>query len=74
MFGLSSSAGVFGSIADMLADIYQASGFGPIVKWVNDFFVIWLPDGSWTEGQFMDLTARIGKNAPIISDSEVYWI
>ena len=28
MFGLSSSAGVFGSIADMLVAIYRAAGFG----------------------------------------------
>ena len=40
MFGLSSSAGVFGSIADMLVAIYQAAGFGPLTKLVDDFFVI----------------------------------
>ena len=38
MFGLASSAGVFGCVADMLVDIYVASGFGPLVKWVDDFF------------------------------------
>ena len=40
MFGLSSSAGVFGSIADMLVAIYWVAGFGPLTKWVDDFFVI----------------------------------
>ncbi|OSC96160.1 hypothetical protein PYCCODRAFT_1335184, partial [Trametes coccinea BRFM310] len=42
-FGLTSSAGVFGSIADMLVAIYHTYGFGSIRKWVNDFFVIRLP-------------------------------
>jgi hypothetical protein len=40
MFGLSSSAGVFGSIADMLVAIYRAAGFGPLTKWVDNFFVV----------------------------------
>lgn len=30
MFGMSSSAGVFGAVADMLVAIYVAAGFGPI--------------------------------------------
>ena len=49
MFGLSSSAGVFGSVADILVAIYQAAGFGPLRKWVDNFFVIQLPHHSWTE-------------------------
>jgi hypothetical protein len=60
MFGLVSSAGVFGCIADMLINIYTAAGFGPLIKWVNDFFVIHLPDCSWTESDFISLTAAIG--------------
>jgi hypothetical protein len=60
MFGLSSSAGVFGSVADMLVAIYQAAGFGPLRKWVDDFFVIKLPHQSWSEVEFMSLTANIG--------------
>jgi len=60
MFGLASSAGVFGCVTDMLVDIYTTSGFGPLVKWVDDFFVIRLPHDSWTEKEFMDLTASIG--------------
>jgi hypothetical protein len=39
-FGLQSSAGVFGSIANMLVAIYNVLGFGPIQKWVHNFFVI----------------------------------
>ena len=42
MFGLSLSAGVFGAIADMLVNIYITAGFGPLTKWVDDFFVICL--------------------------------
>ena len=38
MFGMLSSAGVFGCVVDMLVDIYQVLGFGPLVKWVDDFF------------------------------------
>ena len=60
-FGLSSSAGVFGSVADMLVDLYNNSHqFGPMVKWVDDFFVILLPHQSWDEVEFMNFTAKFG--------------
>jgi len=59
-FGMASSAGVFGSIADMLVAIYEKAGFGPLRKWVDDFFAIRLPGQSWTEQDFMDLTAALG--------------
>jgi hypothetical protein len=60
MFGLTSSAGVFGSIADMLVDIYCKAGFDAIRKWVDDFFVIRFPHQSWTEEEFMELTGSVG--------------
>jgi len=60
MFGLASSAGVFGSIADMLVAIYHKAGFTALLKWVDDFFVIRLPDQSWTEHEFMDVTGYFG--------------
>lgn len=60
MFGLSSSAGVFGSVADMLVAIYRAAGFWPILKWVDDFLVIQHPDAVWTEDDFVQLTAQFG--------------
>ncbi len=60
MFGMLSSAGVFGAVANMLVAIYNAVGFGPICKWVDDFFVIHLPDQCWTEADFINLTADIG--------------
>lgn len=60
MFGLSSSAGVFGSVADMLVAIYRALHFGPMKKWVDDFFVVRLPQQTWTESDFIDVTARLG--------------
>jgi hypothetical protein len=60
MFGLASSAGVFGSIADMLVAIYNAAGFTTLLKWVDNFFVIRLPSQSWTEQDFMDLTGYFG--------------
>jgi hypothetical protein len=59
-FGLASSAGVFGSLADMLVAIYAAAGFGPIKKWVDDFLVIRLPGQQWVEQDFIALTAAIG--------------
>lgn len=59
-FGLASSAGVFGSIADMLVAIYQASGIRALTKWVDDFFVIIFPSETWTEEDFMALTSRLG--------------
>jgi hypothetical protein len=60
MFGLASSAGVFGSIADMLVAIYKRCGFFPIIKWVDDFLVIRLPGNHWSEEDFMNLTAQAG--------------
>jgi hypothetical protein len=60
MFGLASGAGVFGSIADMLVAIYVKSGFGPLLKWVDDFFAIKLPESTWTEQEFINLTPSIG--------------
>lgn len=59
-FGLQSSAGVFGAVADMLVDIYEASHFGPIRKWVDDFLVVQLPHQNWTESDFISLTAAVG--------------
>ena len=62
MFGLASSAGVFGAVADMLIAIYEKAGFTPIIKWVDDFLVIRLPGQTWSRGEedFMNLTARAG--------------
>ncbi|KAJ3560708.1 hypothetical protein NP233_g10660 [Leucocoprinus birnbaumii] len=60
MFGMSSSAGVFGGVADMLVDIYETAEFGPISKWVDDFFVIRLPHCVWSEAEFINLTAVLG--------------
>ena len=60
-FGLASSAGVFGSVADLLVAVYDHSKlFGPMVKWVDDFFPIRLPYQSWTESDFMMFTSRFG--------------
>lgn len=60
MFGLTSSAGVFGSIADMLVAIYGQAGFDLIRKWVDDFLVIRRPHQHWTEADFIALTASCG--------------
>jgi hypothetical protein len=60
MFGLASSAGVFGAIANMLVALYKAAGFIRILKWVDNFFVICLPNEDWTEQDFIALTAAFG--------------
>lgn len=60
MFGLMSSAGVFGSVADMLVAIYHKAGFELIRKWVDDFLVIRLPHLTWTEEEFIALTSCCG--------------
>lgn len=59
-FGLSSSAGVFGKVADMLVAICVASGFRLILKWVDDFLVIALPTDTWTEADFTSVTSLFG--------------
>ena len=56
MFGLTSSAGIFGAIANMLVTIYGAANFGLIQKWVDNFLAIWLPHQTWMEKEFMNLT------------------
>jgi hypothetical protein len=42
-FGCSSSAGVYGNLADASADIFRAEGIGPISKWVDDFVFFRIP-------------------------------
>ncbi|KAL7277220.1 hypothetical protein ACG7TL_009070 [Trametes sanguinea] len=44
----------------MLVAIYHTYGFGSIRKWVNDFFVIRLPWQSFSEDDFIRLTAAAG--------------
>jgi hypothetical protein len=44
----------------MLVALYKAAGFSRIPKWVDDFFVICLPNEDWTEQDFMALTATFG--------------
>lgn len=39
-FGLSSSAGVYGCVADAAADIFRRRGMGPLEKWVDDHFFV----------------------------------
>lgn len=59
-FGMSSSAGIFGWVADMLVALYAAAGFKVMIKWVDDFFVIRLPGETWSEEDFIEFTARLG--------------
>ncbi|KAE8238997.1 hypothetical protein A4X13_0g8295 [Tilletia indica] len=42
-FGLAPATGVWGCVADGLADICRAHGIGPILKWVDDFLFLSVP-------------------------------
>ena len=42
-FGLASAGGVWGYMADALADIFRSQGFGPLSKWVDDFIFFRVP-------------------------------
>ena len=42
-FGLASVGGVWGQVADMLADIFRSQGIGPLTKWVDDFLFFRVP-------------------------------
>lgn len=42
-FGCSSSAGVYGNLADASMDIFRSEGIGPISKWVDDFVFFRIP-------------------------------
>lgn len=59
-FGMRSSCGIFGSIADMLLAIYRGSGFQLTLKWVDDFITIRLRNDTRTEADFIALTAALG--------------
>ena len=43
MFDCSSSADVYGNLADASADIFRAEGIGPVSKWVDDFVFFRIP-------------------------------
>lgn len=59
-FGMSSSAGIFGAVADMLVAIYRASGFPTLLKWVDNFFAIRLPGEHWSEDDVVKVSASLG--------------
>ena len=60
MFSLSSSAGMFGAVADMLVDVYVQARFGANRKWVDDFLIICFPNQHWSEQDFTELTSAVG--------------
>ena len=43
-FGLASTSGVWGHVANMFADFFRSQGFGPITKWVDDFLFFCIPN------------------------------
>ncbi|VDC02686.1 unnamed protein product [Peniophora sp. CBMAI 1063] len=59
-FGMASSSGIFGAIADMLVAIYKASGFRIVLKWVDDFVVFRMPGDDFDEHDFTHLTEVLG--------------
>lgn len=59
-FGLASSCGVFGAVADMLVALYHAGGFPLLLKWVDDFILFRRPGETFTEEDFIRFTGRLG--------------
>ena len=45
-FGCTTAGGLFSMFSDVLADLLQAKGIGPILKWVDDFIFIRIPQGN----------------------------
>lgn len=45
-FGLSSGAGLYGTVADVGVEIMRAMGMGPITKWVDDHLFFRIPRAS----------------------------
>lgn len=76
-FGMSSSAGIFKWVADMLVALYVAASFKVMIKWVSDFFVIRLPGETWSEEDFIEFTVRLGvlwSWDKLRGHSEVHWV
>jgi hypothetical protein len=64
-FGLATSAGTFGHVADAGADICRAHGIGPVSKWVDDHFWLriqrqWLPKYNETRNRLRNRVAEAG--------------
>ncbi|KAJ3504948.1 hypothetical protein NLJ89_g7672 [Agrocybe chaxingu] len=47
---------VWGSF-EAASKLILTAGSGPLIKWVNDFFVVQVPGAAWTEDVFISLTA-----------------
>ena len=57
--GLASSTGIFRVVASMLVAIYEVNKqFGPMAKWVDDFFLTLHLHRRFTEANFMNLTEQ----------------
>lgn len=64
-FGCSTAGGLFGLFGDALADLLRAAGIGPIVKWVDDYLFIRIPEKfrreyNETRGRNKEVIARNG--------------
>jgi len=57
-FGMASSAGIFGAVADLLIAFYKATGIQLVLKWVDDFIVFRRPGEEFTEEDFVNRTAQ----------------
>jgi hypothetical protein len=59
-FGLTSSAGLFGAMADVIVDLARKNQLGRFIKWVDDFLGCRLPGETWTEDDFTRLSEDFG--------------
>jgi len=53
-FGLATSSGMQGEVADATIDIWVKMGVGPAVKWVDDFVLFRFPVPSGGDKMIMD--------------------
>ena len=59
-FGLASSGGIWGSIADCIVGIARAQGLKHCIKWVDDFLVAREPARFFSENDFTSASATFG--------------
>jgi hypothetical protein len=74
-FGISSGAGVYGSMADAGTDIIRSEGFGPVSKWVDDhlfFRIRWEYLGQYNNKRLFT-KAAIESNGGRLQSGGKYW-
>jgi hypothetical protein len=74
-FGLTSAGGIHGSVADAGADLFRATGIGPLSKWVDDHIFFRIPRKhlpAYNEKR-REWHKLIVKNGGRLQDGSRYW-